>query len=274
MSQSGLHQGVSDAKKKKIKRGASTWNVLMMLTPATPGNALWVARVERHWLVCEPSRQSALSEPRLVQVRAHLLPVRRLAPAGTLVDRYRRRSSTRTRTEEAPFWRRPSPTTPTSTSSLAARPQTRPSPTSSVATPRRRAASGASPTQPTGTGKASGRCLTCRPHGGLHQKRHFRFPVHLTQRLRRAQTLVLRALRPRVWLGRLFPRGTSAQRTAPSGARGRATRSTAASKRRSTTSTCTTQSRPRPRSYSTSGTRLKGRRRQPIPASFSNRPSS
>jgi len=97
MSQSGLHQGVSDAKKKKIKRGASTWNVLMMLTPATPGNALWVARVKRHWLVCEPSRQSALSEPRLVQVRAHLLPVRRLAPAGTLVDRYRRRSSTRTR---------------------------------------------------------------------------------------------------------------------------------------------------------------------------------
>ena len=44
MSQSGLHQGVSDAKKKKIKRGASTWNVLMMLTPATPGNALWVWR--------------------------------------------------------------------------------------------------------------------------------------------------------------------------------------------------------------------------------------
>ena len=46
--------------------------------------------------------------------------------------------------EEAPFWRRPSPTTSTSTSSLAARPQTRPSPASSRATPRRRAASGTS----------------------------------------------------------------------------------------------------------------------------------
>ena len=45
-------------------------------------------------------RGAALSEPQIVQVRrlrAHLLPVRRLAPAGTLVDRYRRRSSTRGR---------------------------------------------------------------------------------------------------------------------------------------------------------------------------------
>ena len=176
--------------------------------------------------------------------------------------------------EEAPFWRRPSPTTPTSTSSLAARPQTRPSPASSRATPRRRAASGTSLTRWDWCWQGSREMSYSPASWRFTQKTAFSLPCSSYTASPPRPNLGTTRSTFQGLVGASFPRGTSAQRTAPSGARGRATRSTATSKRRSPTSTCTTQSRPRPRSYSTSGTRLKGRRRQPIPASFSNRPSS
>ena len=121
--------------------------------------------------------------------------------------------------EEAPFWRRPSPTTPTSTSSLAARPQTRPSPASSPATPRGRAASGTSLTHWDCVAKLPGDVLLAGLMAAYTKHGIF------------ASLFILHSVSaaPKPWcyalyipgsvqglVGASFPRGTSAQRTAPS----------------------------------------------------------